>query len=179
MIHVLWIKTMVIWEKLKYDGKKSYGTIQKNMELWYTTQGKLTRINSHEIRVNFMRILRMKKRRKTSIRISQEENAWYSCAFYTISCDFYTIIMWNYFYMIFVRKMIFINSPFIMWLSHDFRINFTRFQWSSRYWIIFSEKSSYSSKSENLLGRTEECCTIENVPIPYIIINVILSPDQL
>ena len=29
-----------------------------------STQGKLTRINSHEIHANFMRILRMKKRRK-------------------------------------------------------------------------------------------------------------------
>ena len=134
---------------------------------------------SHEIRANFMRILRMKRRRKTNIRISHEENTRYSCEFYTISCDFYTIIMWNYFYMIFVRKMILINLPFIMWLSHAFRMNFTRFQWSSRCWIIFSEKSSYSSKSENQLGRTEECCTIENVPMPYIIINVILSPDQL
>ena len=43
------------------------------------TQGKLTRMNSHEVRANFMRILRMKKRRKTSIRISHEENTRYSC----------------------------------------------------------------------------------------------------
>ena len=31
----------------------------------FSTQGKLTCMNSHENRANFMRILRMKKRRKT------------------------------------------------------------------------------------------------------------------
>ena len=75
-------------------------------------------------------------------------------------CDFYTIIMWNYFYMIFMRKMIFMNLPFIMWLSHNYCINITRFQWSSRYWKIFSEKSSYSSKSENQLGRMKNAALL-------------------
>ena len=56
-------------------------------------QEKLSRINSHEILANFMQILRMKKRQKTSIRISHRENTLYSCEFYKISCDLYTIIM--------------------------------------------------------------------------------------
>ena len=49
-----------------------------------TLQGKLTRMNSNATHSNFKQILRMKKRRKTSIRILQEENTRYSCKFYTI-----------------------------------------------------------------------------------------------
>ena len=107
-----------------------------------------------------MRILRMKKRRKTSIRISHEENARYTCDIHMNACEFHAIIMRNHLRMIFMRK-VWYNwyDAFLHSYSMIFAKKSSVLEKFFRYWAMIGWILSYIiPKKERYLINLKKSC---------------------